>query len=120
MGGDHAEEHENHEGSGRGAGVMANEAKGTTCADCPLAVALRQLMVAIMGGEAGGARTRLLSTREAAELLGMSERWMYGAAESLPFTRRIGRTLRFDEHGLREWAAQAPQPRVRGVARGWR
>jgi excisionase family DNA binding protein len=47
---------------------------------------------------------RLLTADEAAELLGVSRRWMYRRASSLPFTRRIGRgTLRFSLRGLERW-----------------
>ena len=57
------------------------------------------------GSKAGRAgRSRLLTTAQASELLGMSQRWLYQHADRLPFTRRLGRTLRFDEAGLQEWA----------------
>ncbi len=49
---------------------------------------------------------RLLTPREAAERIGMSVRWLYRHARSLPFTRRLSRrALRFDERGLERWAA---------------
>lgn len=50
---------------------------------------------------------RLLSTREAAELLGHSVKWMYRHAKSLPFARRLGsRDFRFELKGLRAWQAR--------------
>jgi predicted DNA-binding transcriptional regulator AlpA len=49
---------------------------------------------------------RMLTTRAAAELVGMSPGWMYGNAPNLPFARKLGRSWRFDEAGLREWMQQ--------------
>jgi predicted DNA-binding transcriptional regulator AlpA len=50
---------------------------------------------------------RLLTTREAAEMLGHSVKWMYRHAKSLPFARRIGsRDFRFELKGLRAWQAR--------------
>lgn len=47
---------------------------------------------------------RLLDAEEAAALLGMAPRWLYRHADSLPFTRRLGRkALRFSEQGLHRW-----------------
>ena len=47
---------------------------------------------------------RLLTAEEAAERLGVSKRWVYTHADSLPFTRRLsGGTLRFSERGLQRW-----------------
>jgi excisionase family DNA binding protein len=46
---------------------------------------------------------RLLSVDEACTILGMSKRWLYDHAGELPFTRRIGKFLRFSERGLRQW-----------------
>jgi len=57
-----------------------------------------------------GMRSRLLTPAETAERLGVSLRWLYGNADSLPFTRRLTpRLLRFEESGLEEWlGAKAP------------
>lgn len=47
---------------------------------------------------------RMLTAEEAAELLGVSKRWIYRKAEELPFTRRLSEnTLRFSERGLNRW-----------------
>jgi predicted DNA-binding transcriptional regulator AlpA len=47
---------------------------------------------------------RLLTPKQAAEILGQTVRWVYGHAGKLPFTRRINRkNLRFSEAGLRRW-----------------
>jgi len=48
---------------------------------------------------------RLLDVKEAATLLGMSTDWLYRRAPRLPFTIRMGRTLRFSEAGIQRWLA---------------
>lgn len=49
-------------------------------------------------------QTRLLTAQEAARITGMTARWFYERADSLPFARRPSpRRLRFDERRLREW-----------------
>lgn len=53
-----------------------------------------------------GKPDRLLTADEAASRLGVSRRWMYRHADTLPFTRRLDRgTLRFSERGLERWQA---------------
>lgn len=50
---------------------------------------------------------RLITTREAATLLGHSEKWVYRHVKSLPFARRIGsRDYRFSVVGLHQWQAR--------------
>lgn len=68
------------------------------------AVASARLMLARpvqLGLDGGG---RLLTSKEAAQLTGLTARWFYERAATLPFARRPspGR-LRFDEAGLRRW-----------------
>jgi predicted DNA-binding transcriptional regulator AlpA len=47
---------------------------------------------------------RLLESVEAAELLGVSEDWLYHQARRLPFTRKLGpRLLRFSYQGMLKW-----------------
>lgn len=49
---------------------------------------------------------KLLTVNEAAELLGVSRRWVYRKAGKLPFTRKLSSgTLRFSEKGLERWKA---------------
>ena len=49
---------------------------------------------------------RLLTVKEAAPILGMSDDWLYRHADRLPFTRRPGpHTLRFSERGLMRYLA---------------
>src|SRR5262245_9099851 len=43
---------------------------------------------------------RLLTVEDAARTLGVSKDWLYRRAEKLPFTIRLGRTLRFSAHSL--------------------
>jgi len=48
----------------------------------------------------------LLSPEETAAIMGVTPRWLYRHAATLPFTRRISRkNLRFSEAGLRRWIA---------------
>lgn len=46
---------------------------------------------------------RLIPIDEAAQLLGMKTRWLYDHHDSLPFTHRIGRQLRFSLRGLQRY-----------------
>ena len=48
---------------------------------------------------------RMLSIGEAATRTGMSRDWLYRHAKQLPFTKRIGRKVLFDEVGLSRWLA---------------
>ena len=49
---------------------------------------------------------RLLTPEEAAELLGMSVKWLYRNAPKLPFTRKLGRkSLRFSHIGIQKYLA---------------
>lgn len=51
---------------------------------------------------------RLLTVKQAAPILGMSEDWLYRNAGRLPFTRRTGRrSLRFSERALKRYLADA-------------
>jgi predicted DNA-binding transcriptional regulator AlpA len=48
----------------------------------------------------------LLRVDQAAQILGVSVRWLYRHYKQLPFARRLSRkTLRFSEAGLRQWLA---------------
>src|SRR5262245_53249571 len=47
----------------------------------------------------------LLDVREAAARLNLSVDWLYGNAKTLPFTRRLGRAVRFDPAVLARWLA---------------
>ena len=49
---------------------------------------------------------RLLTVRQAAPVLGMSEDWLYRHAHRLPFACRTGRrSVRFSERGLKRYVA---------------
>jgi len=53
---------------------------------------------------AGAEKDALLTSEQAASLMGVSRRWLYRHAAKLPFTRRVSRkNLRFSEAGLRRW-----------------
>jgi predicted DNA-binding transcriptional regulator AlpA len=49
--------------------------------------------------------SRALAIEEVVERTGMSKQWLYRQARqgALPFARRLGRRLVFDEAGLRRW-----------------
>jgi excisionase family DNA binding protein len=64
-----------------------------------LAAATRPVAVSRNGSEA------LLDVREAAARLNFSVDWLYRHAKRLPFTRRVGRAVRFDPEGLARWVA---------------
>jgi len=50
---------------------------------------------------------RLLSPKDAAEILGVKERWLYDHADKIPGTRRLSpRCLRFSERKLHRWMEQ--------------
>ena len=53
---------------------------------------------------------RLLKARAAAERLGVSEDYVYRHANTFPFTRRLGRSLRFSEQAIERYL-QARRPR---------
>jgi predicted DNA-binding transcriptional regulator AlpA len=58
-------------------------------------------------GHAKPAPGRLLTVREAASLLGVTPRWLYRHAPTLPFAKRLGpKTLRFDSDGLAKWTGR--------------
>ena len=47
---------------------------------------------------------RMLTAPEAGRIAGVSARWLYEHAHTLPFTRRLGpRMVRFSERALRQW-----------------
>ena len=49
---------------------------------------------------------KTVDVQDAAQLLGMSPTWVYRHADTLPFTRRVGRrALRFSVAGIRRYLA---------------
>jgi len=66
---------------------------------------LARALAAPSGPEAGDT---LLTVKKAAERLGVSPDWLYRRADRLPFTRRLGRQLRFSSRGLAEYLAAPP------------
>jgi predicted DNA-binding transcriptional regulator AlpA len=50
---------------------------------------------------------KLLTADEAAQVLGVKPRWLYGHASTLPFTVRLpNRAVRFSERGIATWLAK--------------
>jgi predicted DNA-binding transcriptional regulator AlpA len=66
------------------------------------ALVARVLTNGINGQENAGA-DRLLNVTEAARLLGKSPDWLYRRASTLPFCRRIGRSVRFSAKGVERY-----------------
>jgi excisionase family DNA binding protein len=54
-----------------------------------------------------GGPDRLLTAQEVAPRLGIHKRTVYAQADTWPFTRRIGRSVRFSEHGLTAWLSRS-------------
>src|SRR5262245_24919331 len=71
---------------------------------CQQQLALR-LVAAAPIEPAVSSTAELLTVREAASHLKISPDWLYRHADSLPFTRRLGRSLRFDLVGIQRWLA---------------
>lgn len=54
----------------------------------------------------GPEQDRMLTIEEAAELIGVSRRWLYRHAKTLPFSRKLSRkVLRFSRAGIARWLA---------------
>jgi len=49
------------------------------------------------------------STAQAAARLGQSKDWLYRHATKLPFTRRVGRQVRFSSQGLESYIRRLPR-----------
>lgn len=56
-----------------------------------------------LGPAAPAIEDRLLTIEEASRELGKSTTWLYHQAKHLPFTRRVGRSLRFSSRGLQKF-----------------
>jgi predicted DNA-binding transcriptional regulator AlpA len=48
----------------------------------------------------------MLTIQEAAQRLRRSTKWLYRRARTLPFARRVGRSLVFSRAGLEKWVAK--------------
>ena len=57
-------------------------------------------------GGNGTTPDRMLTAADVAERLEVSKRYVYANATSWPFTRRIGRAVRFSAQGLDAWLAR--------------
>ena len=51
---------------------------------------------------------RLLTVEDVATRLSVTEDYTYRHADQWPFTRRVGRHLRFSARALNEWLAKSP------------
>ena len=53
---------------------------------------------------------RLMAAEETAQIIGVSQRWLYRQAKNLPFAVSLSRkALRFSERGLHRWLATRPR-----------
>ena len=66
---------------------------------------LARALALTSGPDAGDS---LLTVAQAAPRLGVSPDWLYRRADRLPFTRRLGRQLRFSSLGLDAYLASPP------------
>ncbi len=58
------------------------------------------------GNENPSGKDTLLTPEQAAQLMGVTSRWLYRHAKQLPFCRKLSpKMLRFSEPGLRRWVA---------------
>ncbi len=53
-----------------------------------------------------GTPDRLLGAADVAKTLGVSSRYVYAHASGWPFTRHLGRSVRFSANGLAGWLTQ--------------
>ena len=58
-------------------------------------------------GSNGTTPDRLLTAADVAERLEVSKRYVYANATHWPFTRRLGRAVRFSAAGLDAWLSQS-------------
>lgn len=58
---------------------------------------------ALHNGNAGAEPDKLLDAEKAAEMLGHSEIWLYRNSKRLPFSVRMGRSIRFSRKGIEKW-----------------
>ena len=78
-----------------------------------LAERVAELVAARLDGKASAQRgdDRLLDVHEAASLLGVTPRWVYRRANTLPFTRRLSKgVLRFSEMAIKTYMAASRRP----------
>ena len=77
-------------------------------ATCQAALGARAVALAVTSSPqpAAGGQDQLLTAEEAAIRLGLSTTWLYRHARTLPFTVRIGRTIRFSASGIERYVRQ--------------
>ena len=61
------------------------------------------VLSALHPGNASAEPEKLLSINEAAEMLGYSAVWLYRNSKRLPFSIRMGRSIRFSRKGIEKW-----------------
>ena len=80
----------------------------TRLASLQTALAARLLVAPVKASlrDSADGEDELLTITDAAQLLNVSEDWIYRRANRLPFTRRLSRkALRFSKIGLLKWRA---------------
>jgi excisionase family DNA binding protein len=58
---------------------------------------------ALHNGNGNGEADQLLTIEEAATMLGHSKIWLYRKSTRLPFSVRMGRSVRFSRKGIEKW-----------------
>jgi excisionase family DNA binding protein len=64
---------------------------------------------ALVNGHDANSDDRLLTVDEAAAKLGQSKDWLYRHATKLPFTRRVGRQVRFSSQSIESYIRRLPR-----------
>jgi predicted DNA-binding transcriptional regulator AlpA len=82
-----------------------HEAMGATAkiADVLRTIAVDLRQVTLEGARPPRTEDRLLDVPTVAKRMGVEPRYVYDHHHEWAFTRRVGKKLRFSEHGLDEW-----------------
>jgi len=77
-----------------------NDSKSGNSPFSPFFDEIRRIVREELQAALRGSNDRLLTAEQAAELIACSADYLYRQAKTLPFTRRVGRMLRFSERGI--------------------
>ncbi len=88
-------------------GTMVPAAEMAACLEevCPIGRSTPAASQA--AADNGDAPDRLLNAADVAERMDVSKRYVYANAPAWPFTRRLGRAVRFSAAGLEVWLARS-------------
>jgi len=75
--------------------------------------ALARVAEALRHGREAPTSDGLLSAKEAGRRTGMSTRWLYAHADTLPFAVRVGtKAVRFSARGIEKWVEQRVRSKI--------